>query len=73
MKFIKTIRGVEVEVTAASWDGDPSCGIPYGPEEVYASTLDGQPFDLTDDEVEELTIEACRLYDEEDDYGLDDV
>ena len=49
-KKIVTIRGIEVEVTATSFDGDPSVGIAYGPEEVYATTLDGEPFELTEEE-----------------------
>ncbi len=61
MTFFETIRGVEVEVTAESWDGDESVGIPYGPEEVSATRLDnGEPFDLTDEEIDRLTIVACE-------------
>ena len=49
-KKIVTVRGVEVEVTATAFEGDPSVGIAYGPEQVYATTLDGEPFELTEEE-----------------------
>lgn len=68
MNFIKTIRGVDVEVHADKFDGDPSVGIGIGPEEVWAETLDGEPFELTDEEVEQLGIEATEAY--LDDDGL---
>lgn len=61
MTFFETIRGVEVEIFAEEWDGDPSVGIPYGPEFVYAKTLDGQDFELTDAETDELTALACHI------------
>ena len=60
----KTIRGTEVEVTATDFDGDTSVGMPYGPEVVYAETLDGEPFELTDEETEELIIEFSKSYNE---------
>lgn len=61
MTFFETIRGVEVEVFAEEWDGDPSVGIPYGPEVVYAKTLDGEDFELTEGETEQMTILACHI------------
>lgn len=60
MTFFQTIRGVEVEIHAEEWDGDESVGIPYGPEVVYATTLDGEDFELTDAETEAMTIRACE-------------
>jgi hypothetical protein len=58
IEFFRTIRGVEVQVFAASFDGDPSVGINLGPEEVWAETLDG--------ELEELGIAATERYLDED-------
>lgn len=58
MTFFDTIRGAEIEVFAESWDGDMSVGIAYGPEDVYAKTLEGEPFELTESEVEAMTIRA---------------
>jgi hypothetical protein len=66
MEFFKTIRGVEVVVHAEQFDGDPSVGIGYGPEVVYATTHDGTPFELTDEEVELLGMEAAEAYDDDD-------
>lgn len=73
MTWFETVRGVEVEIFAESFDGDPSVGIEYGPEEVYAKTLEGADFELTEDEVEKFTIEASKRYYEDDDYGLDEL
>lgn len=72
MNFIHTIRGEEVEVHAESWDGDESVGMAYVPEEVYANTLEGAPFELTDEEIEELTIKAVEIYYEGDRGLIDD-
>lgn len=61
MTFFETIRGVEVEIHAEEWDGDESVGIPYGPECVYATRLDDcSDFELTDEEMDRLTIKACE-------------
>lgn len=60
MTFFETIRGVEIEVHAEDWYGDPSVGIEYGPETVYARTLDGEDFELTDEETEKLTSTAIK-------------
>jgi hypothetical protein len=66
VKLLKIIRGTEVVVYATSFDGDPSVGIPYGPEEVWAKDINGNDFGLTDEEVEEFSIEAAEAC--EDDY-----
>lgn len=60
IELTKTIRGTEVIVYASSFDGDPSVGIPYGPDEVWAKDLNGNSFELTDDEVEKFGIEATE-------------
>jgi len=67
IELTKTVRGTEVTVFAEDFDGDPSVGIGIGPESVWAETLDGTPFELTDEEVEKFGIEAteCYLDDEE--------
>lgn len=66
MTFFRTIRGVEVIVHAEKFTSD-YCGISYGPEEIYAVTLDddgteGEQFDLTDEESEQLGIDAAEAY-----------
>ena len=73
MKLSKTetIREIEVEVFATDFDGDPSVGIAYGPETVWAETLDGQPFELTDEEIEKYILEFSKQYQEMDDFGPD--
>jgi len=73
MRWFETVRDHEVEIFADSFDGDPSVGIEYGPEEVWAVTMAGASFDLTDEEVEKFTIEAAKRYHEDDDYGLDEL
>jgi hypothetical protein len=62
IQFDRVVRGVEVTVTAEDFDGDESVGVPIGPETVYAETLSGEPFDLTDDEVETFGIQASESY-----------
>lgn len=62
LSFFAIVRGVEVEIFADQFDGDDSVGIPIGPEEVWAKTLEGQPFNLTDAEVERFGIEATEIY-----------
>lgn len=68
VELFETIRGVEVHVFADNFDGDPSVGICYGPEEVYARDMDGNPFELTDEEVERFGIKATTIYYESDGY-----
>jgi hypothetical protein len=62
IQFDRVVRGVEVTVTAEDFDGDESVGVPIGPETVYAETLSGELFDLTDDEVETFGIQASEAY-----------
>ena len=66
MMFFETIRGVEVEVFATRFEGDPSVGLTIGPEEVWAKTLEGDDFYLYDEEVEQLAIKATEIYLEDD-------
>lgn len=61
MTFIKTVRGTEVEIHIENSEYDPSVGIMFCHCEVYASTLDGKPFDLTDEESEQIGIEAGEM------------
>jgi hypothetical protein len=60
--FEKTIRGNDVTVFARSFTEDVSVGLNLGPEEVWAETEDGELFDLTDAEIEQLGIEATEFY-----------
>ena len=66
MTFFETIRGVEIEVFAERFEGDPSIGLEIGPEEVWAKTLDGKDFYLRDEEVEQLATKATEIYLEDD-------
>lgn len=68
----ETIRGTEVEITATDFDGDPSVGIPYGPEQVFATTLDGEPFELTDEETDKFILEFSERYNEMDSFDYHD-
>jgi hypothetical protein len=68
MTFFDTIRDTEIEVFAEEWDGDISCGIAYGPEVVYAKTLDGQPFELTELEEAAMTVKAMEIKDSDDEW-----
>ena len=63
LELSRVVRGVEVTICGASFDGDPSVGIGYGPEEVGATRDDdGSEFPLTDDELEKFTIELSQAY-----------
>lgn len=62
VSFEKTIRGVEVTVHADNFDSDPSVGIGLSPDELWAETTDGTEFALTDEEVDQLSIEATDRY-----------
>ena len=62
VEFEKTIRGVEVTVHADNFDSDPSVGIGLGPDELWAETDAGAEFALTDEEVDQLSIEATDRY-----------
>jgi hypothetical protein len=65
IRITRTVRGVEVEVIGDSFDGDPSVGIPYGPEQVYAETMDGEHFELTPAEEEQFTVELAEAHDQQ--------
>lgn len=57
LEFDRTVRGVEVTVIATDFD---SVGGAYGPSTVYATDENGSDFTLTDEEVEQFTIEASQ-------------
>lgn len=57
MKFTKIIRGVEVDITAHDYEFGPDENV-VGYSYVTAEDMDGNPFDLTDEEQEALCIEA---------------
>ncbi len=60
--FSKTVRGVDVTVFASNFSYDPSVGIVrFGPDDVWAKTEDGSDFELTEEEEEQLGIEASEL------------
>lgn len=62
IEFFKTIRGTEILVFAKHFVEDQFVGLTLGPDEVWAETLDGTAFDLTDEEVEQLGIEATEAF-----------
>lgn len=67
----ETIREIEVEVFATDFDGDPSVGIAYGPETIWAETLDGQPFELTAEEIDKYSVYFSQVYQEQDSHDWD--
>ena len=62
VSFFAIVRGVKVEIFASNFDGDPSVGLEIGPEEVWAKTVGGKIFELTDQETEQFGIEASKIY-----------
>jgi hypothetical protein len=62
IEFDRTIRGTEVRIFADSFDGDPSTGVGFGPEELWAKTHEGEEFELTDEEIDSLSVEATEIY-----------
>ncbi len=66
LDMFRTVRDTEVQVFAEDFDGDLSVGIAYGPELVYAKTLDGEDFELTDEETEAFTVWFSEMYHESD-------
>lgn len=65
IEFDRIIRGTEVTIYATDFDGDESVGISYGPETIYALDMNGNDFELTEEEVEKFTIEASKIADED--------
>lgn len=55
-KVLKTIRGVEVDVHGHNFEHSPDINV-FGFEYVTATDMDGNAFELTDEEQEQLTIE----------------
>ena len=53
------VRGVDVMVYARGFSSDPSTGIEWGPDEVWAVRSDGSDFELTDEEEENFAIRAA--------------
>ena len=73
IKFFETIRDIEVEVTADDFEGDHAIGMNYSPDTLSAKRLDdGTDFELTDDEIETLSIKASERYYEGDMWITDD-
>ena len=58
----RIIRGTAVVVKAGNFSSDPSVGIEMGPDEIYAETPEGQPFEMTEDEEAHYGGEATDLY-----------
>ena len=60
--FTKTIRDQVVTVYADDFDCDPDTGLECGPNEIWAETEDEQPFELSEQEAEQLSQEATECY-----------
>lgn len=60
MYFTKTIRNTELEIFCDDWDGDESVGIPFGPQHIYAIDNDGNDFQLTEQETQQIFVEAVE-------------
>lgn len=59
--MLKIIRGVEVDVKGHDFEHSPDIGV-YGYAYVTATDINNQPFELTDEESEQLTIELTTDY-----------
>lgn len=69
------IRGVKVTVFGSNYTEDASVGINFGPDEVWAETVDGDDFELTENEIDDFSeklanIESERLAAFEEDQAL---
>lgn len=64
----KLIRDVEVDIKGHNFENSPDINI-FGFEYVTATDMNNQPFELTDEESEQLCIELSERYDE--DYESD--
>lgn len=64
----KVIRGVEVDIKGHDFENSPDIGV-FGYEYVTATDMDNQPFELTDEESEQVCTELSERYDE--DYESD--
>lgn len=62
IQFSEIIREIEVEIFASDFDGDPSVGLNYGPECVWAEDKNGNDFPLTEDEIEKFSTKASEIY-----------
>lgn len=60
--FFRTIRNVELKIFADDFEYDPDVGIECGPEQIWAETLDGEDFDLTPQEEDEMSVIATDIY-----------
>ncbi len=67
MSEIETvIRGTCVTVYGDNYTEDPSVGLGFGPEEVWAELPDGSQFELTDDEENDFSQKLADI--KRDDY-----
>lgn len=62
MKFFTTIRGTGIMVFATDFTIYDSFSLGGGPDELYAKTEDGEEFNLTAEEYEQLSEQAVELY-----------
>lgn len=69
IELSRIVRGEEVTVCGDSFDGDPSVGIAYGPENVWATRdSDGSDFPLTEQESDRFTVELSEAYYDQDSF-----
>jgi hypothetical protein len=66
----RVIRGVEVDVVGHDYEYSPDINL-VGYAYVTATDMDGKPFELTDEETEQLTTELSQEY--ENDAGLEEL
>jgi hypothetical protein len=57
----RVIRGVEVDVIGHDFEHSPDINV-FGFEYVTATDMDGNPFELTDEETEQLTTELSEAH-----------
>lgn len=64
MTMSRIIRGVEVDVVGHDFEHSPDIGV-FGFEYVTATDMDGNPFELTEEESQQLTEELSNnVYDD---------
>jgi len=62
--MLRIVRGTGVDITGHNYENSPDLNI-VGYEYVTATDMDGNPFELTDEEQEQLCIEASLAYEDE--------
>ena len=61
-EIMRTVRGEEVSIFGNGYEYSPDIGIFGMFEEVWAETMDGQPFELTEAEEEQFGFELAEAH-----------